>query len=295
MRMAFDDDLKAIENLDWPLRKKVGAFISGTAAAAQFAEEMMVPVLHGQIGLSPREQAITGTYYRMYSWMKTLATLNDTVHYQAVASAARTLFELLLDLKLLTEDASGEQIKRFLAFPEIEKFRVAKRMTEFREANPPLADVDPTPMRNFLDEPGRAKKIDLLRSEYYGTDKEGKPIRPPHWSGKNVEQRARKAGKQYESWYVELYSWLSWHLHSGSVGYEGLSEDGMHALFGLVHRHAQIFFLEGTVHCAKAMKITKAIDGFFDFIERLERLPGEITVKEQLEFVRQQARSALKK
>ena len=62
-------------------------------------------------------------------------------------------------------------------------------------------------------------------------------------------------------------------MHSGSVGYEGLSEDGMHALFGLAHRHAQVFFLQGTVMCAKAMSLIKAIDGFLDFIELLEKLP----------------------
>lgn len=134
--MSIHDDLKATENLDWPLKKKVEAFISGTATSAQFADEMIIGVLRGQMGLRPRELAVTGTYYRMYGWIKTLATLNDAVHYQAVASAARTLFELLLDLKILTEDTTGLELQRFQAFPEIEKFRVATKMTQFREENP---------------------------------------------------------------------------------------------------------------------------------------------------------------
>lgn len=291
--MSLEKDLKAIENLDWPLKKKVEAFLDGTRHCAKFAEEMIIPPLRGQLNLRVREQAVTGTYYRMYAWMKTLAVLNDAVHYQAVASAARTLFELLLDLKILTEDTTGDAISRFLAFPELEKFRVATKVTEFREANPGLADVGPAPMRAFLDEPGRADRVNLQRSTYYGVDKKkGKPIHPRHWTGKDIAQRARDAGKQYESWYNELYSGLSWHMHSGSVGYEGLSEDGMHALFGLAHRHIQLFFLQGTVMCAKAMSLNKAIEGFPDFIERLEKLPGEIMVREQLEFVRKQTQEA---
>lgn len=288
--MNIRDDLKAIENLDWPLKRKTEAFISGTATAAQFADDMIIGVLRGQMGLSLREQAVTGTYYRMYAWIKTLAVLHDTVHYQAVASGARTLFELLLDLKILVEDTTGEELQRFHAFPEIEKFRVATQVTQFREANPTLADVDPVPMRAFLADPARIKKIETSHEVNYGRDRNGDLRRVRHWTGKHADQRAREAGKQYEIWYVELYSGLSWHMHSGSVGYAGLSDDGMHALFGLAHRHIQLFFLQGTVLCAREMKLTKAIDNFFDLIERLETLPGEIMVREQLEFIRQQAR-----
>jgi hypothetical protein len=290
--VSLNDELKAIADLDWPLRKKVEAFLSGTITAAKFAEEMVIPPLRGQLNLRIREHAVVGTYFRMYAWMKTLAVLNEPMHYQAVASAARTLFELLLDLKILTEDTTGDSISRFLAFPELEKFRVASKVTRFREANPEFAIVDPAPMRAFLEEEGRAERVNLQRRTYYGVRKNGEPNHPRHWTGKDVSQRAREAGKQFESWYHELYSGLSWHMHSGSVGYEGLSEDGMHALFGLAHRHAQVFFLQGTVMCAKPLHLAKAIDGFFDLIARLETLPGEIIVKEQLEFIRRQAQEA---
>ena len=40
------------------------------------------------------------------------------------------------------------------------------------------------------------------------------------------------------------------------------------------------------------MSLNKAIEGFPDFIERLENLPGEIMVRAQLEFVRKQAQEA---
>ena len=56
-------------------------------------------------------------------------------------------------------------------------------------------------MRAFLDEPGRADRVNLQRSTYYGVDRKGKPIHPKHWTGKDAAQRARDAGKQYESWY----------------------------------------------------------------------------------------------
>lgn len=283
------DELKRIESLEWPLHKKVGAFYSASVTIAKFAEEMIIPVLRGQLDLKVREQAVTGTYYRMYAWMKTLGVLNGPIYHQAVAAGARTLFELMLDLKILAEDTTGDDIKKFLAFPEIEKYRVAKKLTEFREANPALSDVDTGPMRAFLDVPERAADVVLLQTTYYGTDRNAKPIKPSHWTGKKADQRAREAGKQYESWYVELWSLLSWHMHSGSVGYQGLSEDGMHSLFGLAHRHAQIFFLNGTVLCAEAMKLRPAIESFSAFIDRLERMPGEVIVREQLDFIRKQA------
>jgi hypothetical protein len=290
--MSLDEELKRVEGLEWPLEKQVNAFYSASILAAKFAEDMIIPVLRGQLGLSPREGAITGTYFRMYAWMKTLEVLNSSMHYQAVTSAARTLFESMLDLKILIEDTTGAQIQRFLAFPTAEKYRVAKKLLAFHDANPGVSDRETGAMRAFVDAPGKAAEVELLRQANWGVDRHGKPIRPKHWTGKNMDERARDAGKQYETWYVELWSMLSWHMHSGSVGYVGLSESGMHALFGKSHRHAQLFFLNGTVMCAKAMKVSKAIDGFSDFIGRLETMPGEIMLKEQLEFIRKQAQES---
>lgn len=73
----------------------------------------MVPVLNGQLNLSDKEAAILGTYFRFYLCAKGVLSLNDRRFFQLVASAARTGFELLIDLRSLADDPSGKAVEMF--------------------------------------------------------------------------------------------------------------------------------------------------------------------------------------
>lgn len=64
-------------------------------------------------------------------------------------------------------------------------------------------------------------------------------------------------GPQYEELYIELYPFLSWHIHSGSTGYASLSADTFESAFGLMHSAIQRICLEATEICAHEMKIDR--------------------------------------
>jgi hypothetical protein len=88
-----------------------------------------------------------------------------------------------------------------------------------------------------------------------------------------------------------VYPFLSWHIHSGSTGYSGLSEEALESSFGLMHNIAQKVFLEATTVCAEEMKIDVAIRDFRRIIEELSVSTGKHLVDRQIEFIKSQSRS----
>jgi hypothetical protein len=62
--------------------------------------------------------------------------MNSLDHFQGVASLTRSLFELWLDLSILTQDAT-EAFRKYNEFPEIERYRVAEQLIRFASTTRP--------------------------------------------------------------------------------------------------------------------------------------------------------------
>lgn len=283
--MVTFDELEKADVSDLPMRIRVEAFYKGTDAVSKFAESIMIPLLKGQIQLSDKEKAIVGTYYRMYAWVRSMVAMNSRIHFQGAAAAARSLFELFLDIKTLSTDKTGEFVKRFHAFPEIEKFRVAKNLISFCDEHPNDTKLDDSRQRTFVNKPGKQQTIDQTIVKYWGVTRKGKPNIPEHWTGKNIRERARDLGLEYEELYVKTYPYLSWYIHSGSTGYAGLDEKGIEGCFGLSHSIAQQIFLDATLICAQEMKISIAVEWFHNAIANLRLTPGKVLVEEQIKIL----------
>src|SRR3989304_8438376 len=196
--MATFEEIQQAEVGQLSVRQRVEAFYKGTDAIRHFAQDVMIPVLQGQLGLNDQERAVTGTYYRMYLWIQSLVAMNSRVHFQGAAAASRTLFELLLDGKLLAEDADGTMTGRFHAFPEMDRFRVAKAVVEYNDSHTG-STIEDTHQRSLVNTRGKEQSVDQLSTKHWGTQ------RPMHWSGLRVKARARQLGTTYEELYVESY------------------------------------------------------------------------------------------
>lgn len=284
--MVTLEEIRKVEISDASIRRGVEALYKGTDAILQFAEKTIIPVLSNQIKLNNKEKAITGTYYRMYSWIKSAVVMNRRIDFQGAASAARSLFELFLDMKILAADETGEMVEKFHVFPKIEKFRVAKNLTDFCDKNKGKIKQDYSRQRNYMN---KLQTVNPIIIKHWGDkkDKKGNLIRPKHWTGKDVKKRAKDLGFEYEKLYMEIYPLLSWYIHSGSTGYGGVNEEGLEACFGYSHHIIQKVFLEATVTCAKAMKIIEAVEGFYDKIDKLQLVPGAVLVKDKIKLLKE--------
>jgi hypothetical protein len=254
-----------------PLSSIVEAYFQGTQSIQNFVVNVMLPVLRGQLGRTAREDAIVGTYYRIVGWLNALAELDSISHYQAVASGARSLFELLLDIKLIQSDSTGELLGKFDAFPQVERYRSANRLIEYcdRTGN---TKIDCTNQRLFVGGVARKTEMDSIVERRWGRNSGGKLKYPKHWSGLSVPNRAQKLGSEYEALYFEFYPFLSWHMHSGSTGYAELKPETIEAAFGLMHGVIQRVALEATEVCAREMKMDKIHNLAADFTTEINEL-----------------------
>lgn len=282
--MVTFDELEKADVSDLPTRKRVEAFFIGTKTLSEFVESVIIPVLHGQLNLNDKEKAISGTYYRMYGWMRSLVVMNHRIHFQGAATAARTLYELLLDLKILATDKTSVSVERFHSFPEVEKYRVAEKLVSFRDSHP-NSTKDVFRQRKFIGSPSRKQKIDKAVIKSWGKTKKGLSKYPKHWTGMSVFERARNLGIEYEELYHDAYPLLSWLTHSGSTGYAGLKEEALEAYFGRSHIIAQKAFIEATIICAEELKISYVIEDVRTILEDIKLTPGKVIVEEQIRIL----------
>ena len=283
--MISFDKLEKTDVSDSSVRVRAEAFYKGTVEVSKFAQSVMIPLLASLIKLNDRERAIFGTYYRMYLWIRPMAGMNSRTYYQATAAAARALFELLLDMKILTTDKTGELVEKFHAFPDVEKFRVADNLVSFCESHPDITIPNVAHRRTFINKPGTRQSVDQTIIKYWGIGKKGKPKRPKHWTGKNVPSRAHGLGLQYEELYFRLYPVLCWNIHSGSTSYAGFSVDGLDACFGVCHSVAQEAFLDATLICAQEMKISKVLDWLPNVIADLRQTPARVLTEKSIKML----------
>lgn len=283
--MATLEEIERAEDSDLPIKKRVEAFYKGTDAICRFAKNLIIPVLDCQIELKDRELAITGTYYRMYAWVHSLVKMNSRIHFQGAALGARSLYELLLDIKLLSIDSDGNMIAKFHAFPKLDRFRVATKVVNYNDAHDD-SDIDDSSYRELVNTPGQKHAIDQLAVKHWGTSrKTGNAIYPNHWSGLTIKDRAKKLGSKYEQLYVESYPLLSWSAHAGSSAYAGLDADVLEIYFGLSHSIAQRCFLEATEITASVMHISEAVQELDKIINNLRRTPGRLIVNELAKMI----------
>ncbi len=225
------------------------AWFAGVQAYVQFVEEFMKPALRSLIGArSLREDAVLDLYYGIVGFLFGINALRNPWHVQAIATCARSIFELYNDLLLLTQ--GGQPAERFRGFVEVEKLRVAKARVAFYDAHPELPDGrEPMdPQRDFVRDEGSRIESEVKRL-WSGQW-------PRHWSGiHRVRDRAKAAGPDCEALYWQCYPQLSWYVHTASVGTLGLSKLDLqmviaHALelvrwtvptaFGIVVREAKL-------------------------------------------------------
>jgi hypothetical protein len=230
---------------DTSLEKKAEALFRGTVALRDLADCEVVPILARMVRKTDHDQAVVGTYYRMHLWVLSLAKLDQPVHFQTVLNATRGLYELLVDLKLLVNDASLAE--KYHDFSFVTRFSAAKKFIDHLDADPTYSSpAKPEIRRTFMSDPANQKKFDDLRKKHWGTDKKGKLITPDHWSGLDLAARSAKIGPIETRRYRDIYSQCSWFVHSGSAGIAGVSPEGLLVAFAWGHGQIQDMFAEGT-------------------------------------------------
>lgn len=242
---------------DISLDKKAEAFFRGTVALRDLARDKVVPILAGIVGKTDHDEAVVATYYRMHFWLLSLAKLEDPVHFQTVLTATRSLYELLVDLKLLVCDR--RLTEKYHDFSFVTRFSGAKKFIDHLDADPTyIRPPKPEQRRTFISHQANQKAFDDLRKKHWGTNRKDELITPTHWSGLDLAARSAKIGPAETRRYRDIYSQCSWFVHPGSAGIAGVSHDGLLAPFAWGHGCIQEIFSEATEILCKTQHLFTA-------------------------------------
>jgi len=270
-----------------PPEKQAAAFVQGTKILYTLMNDTVCSVIMGQIGKSDIEQAIAVTYYRITLLLQGLATLDDPAHFQMANSTARTVFELVLDLKTLCADQSLAE--KFFAFARVVKFRKAEQLVTFLNINPSVDRIPHQHAINFASDPQRKQSVDQQCVQHWGTNKNGQANWPEHWSGKNIADRAHDAGLEFEEIYRSQFFLQSQYVHAGPAGIQDLSRDALVCSFGIAHRLIHQLAATATELVGHQFHLFDTNLELRDKLRRVSAVPGFYAVEAVLQ--KQQVRS----
>ena len=258
---AENNSLESSSNLpdveDLPLETQLRAILKGTEKIFEFAKQYVMPVVRDQLNKNEYEKAFSALYFRMFLWFEAITELKDPRHFQVAQSSARSLFELLLDVKLVIQDPNV--VEKVNAFTRVERFRRANRLNTFVNEHPSIDRSQYLAELEHATDPATIAEIDASREKFWGRSSKGKLISPKHWSGRDVARLATDAGVEFEEMYISDYSHQSWYTHSGLAGIAGLSREGLTKAFAIAHMMSQRSFSQATEAVATAFRLFDAI------------------------------------
>jgi len=268
-------DGQAIRNL--PIEKRIAAIFHGTVALNKFADKNVCPKVQDAFQKTDHEKALAATYYRMCLFLRALAKLDETCHFQVAAMAARSIFELLLDLKALASDPTLTQ--KFFDFTWVSRYHKAKQLADFLQKNP---NVDRTRHQHALalvNKPGVNDHREQLCKSHGWVDRKGKLSWPKHWSGKDTPIRAKEAGIEYEEIYRSQFFIQSYYVHAGGAGIDSMSREALESAFAIAHALIQRLFAEATRIIAKAFHLFEGDESLHQRLAAVSAAPAFFAVQ----------------
>jgi len=175
--------------------------------------------LQALLNPTTRERTTMTLLYRAIGYLASIRRLNSAIHVQSVSGAARSLFEIGLDLALLHQDRTNNAVEPIAAFTTVERFCVAVKTVEYFANHAVPNDYSIEQQRRLVTDPARRAEVEQLILNHWGRNRAGDLNWPKHWSTfHDARGRARAVGDRWEERYVREYYQLSWHIHSGLTG-----------------------------------------------------------------------------
>jgi hypothetical protein len=263
---------------DIPDDAKSQACYAGVAHIFNFQKIHVMPILQTTFTLtkSERDKAIIGTYYRIHGWLETVTLLNRPSAFQGVGSAAKSLFELAVDLKLLLDDKSDKAAKQYFSFAVIDRHKSAQRALDFYARNniePEMYTRDS--IQNAVLPDGAIKAI--LNQNWPGLALQA----VNHWSAKNkFPGRLDGFGPEFERLYYEIYATMNWFDHAGPTCWTGKNFSAIHS--GLQMAYLCVIRLMTLIltMMRPEFHFDKVVQSYALHLKELSMKPYEIMVQE---------------
>jgi Family of unknown function (DUF5677) len=266
-----------VDRLEWILLKRGPMSQKQVAAAVQkamqnsayfffrlkYLDEFNATFVHGVATslLKPNlEEACYQTLYkRAVLNVRSILTLDNPNHFQAVSMLGRNLFETAVEIKLADQVSNSAQ--KMKAFENLEKLRAAQKATEFAAKHTLQMPVDLNPYHKFIKSHGTG--IEVTATNLLGSAK------VKHWSGHgDMPSRVKFLGAPFEEIYHVLYKRFSWDVHPGLAGVVNIGPEIPPILYGIACEIAARGYQEILLSVIRKFRISSgspAIEKELDF------------------------------
>jgi hypothetical protein len=252
------------------------AAFKATVEVRDALQSEVVQVVSAQLAMSRFEEALSGLYYRMALWARTLAVLNDPEHFQAVRSGARAAFELHLDIYHLAKKPGLTE--KMFAFTDVWKFSSATKMADFLAKHLEFDTARYHHQLALAADAASRKNFDEAMKTYWPSPK-GNAKAPSDWSGKDICRKAGEAGADFELRYRDEYGLGSLFVHSGIVAIDNMSQEALINSYARGHLLFQESYLKASLLVCEAFRLLEAKPGLRKRLEELEMAHEAILTK----------------
>jgi hypothetical protein len=215
----------------------------------QFDCVEMRGIVKGTLAPDDREKCITAMYYRAALNVSSLVTLNDPRHFQTISQAARTLFELSVDVRLV--DVVPDAPAKIFAFSDVERLKGAKDVVDLANAPEPPRDLEICAA--FI----ASNEASILATKGQLWPGAG---RLDHWSGRNLVDRLQLLPNAYAELHKLNYRRLSWYAHPGLTGVLNLEAAAFTAVAGTSLQIAAESYGDILSAMISLLQLDKAVD-----------------------------------
>jgi hypothetical protein len=223
-------------------------FFSSLTSLEEFDKLEIRNVIKGIVTPTQHEICYIANYHRAVANVGSILALNQVRHVQAIASTARGLFEIAVDVALINKIPNGPE--KMLALIDVEKLRAAQAVVEFKAASPTAQD-NPAIFQEFINLEGA--RITALRDSLW-------PNRPDvqHWSLLKMKKRTDLLGPPFDRIFAVEYPRLSWYVHSGLTGIANLPPGSFELMAGIAFTIAIESYMQIMGTMIDKFKLTKA-------------------------------------
>ena len=142
--------------------------------------------------------------------------LDGPEHCLALAASLRAILELYVDLNLIDQGTITNGAEKYFSFPTVEKCRSARSIVDMRKRFHLNTTNETAPVDEYLSKPENSdSNIEALRAQLWGKTKKGNPVKPKHWTNRDLRQRVELLNvPDIVDRYVSSYYWCNWFVHS---------------------------------------------------------------------------------
>jgi len=249
-----------MDNAAEETRGDAGRFFTMLKNLDAFNEKEVRGIAFAQLSPTVREQCFLGNYLRAIANVKTMLKLDNIADAQAVASLARSIFEMAIEVELI--DRVPNSAEKILAFGEFERLRRSRAIVKFAGEHPDSSSHLDAPFHNaFIDRDGA--RIDAERNRLW-------PKKTPtlsHWTQLNLRQRAEFIGGNIAELYNSEYQVHSWYAHAGLTGVINTQPAFYWALYGMAYRLASDSYEIILIAIIKIFRLTLTDEKILDKLE----------------------------